>query len=483
MANSQSLKQGQQQKAKQRLTPQQLLVGQMIEKPIDQLREFVERKVLENPALESTPKEDDEWGGGMDEDNSSSDKGSLSLADGHDDSSTTDDRYDNDVPIPTYNTQRTDITYSDTISFYDKLKEQMGEHELDSQQQEIMKYLIGSLDNDGLLRKDTETICDELAIYYGIDTTANEVETVLAELQQFDPPGVGAHNLRECLLLQIERKKPSWVRTITKQIVTNYFDDLLKNHWRKLQNVLHLTDEDKEAIQSEIRKLNPKPGSSLGEVQGFNIHQITPDFIVDTNDDGTVTFSLNRGDLPDVAVSETYIDILNNTKNMSKRDREALPILRKDLESAKGLIDAIQQRQHTLQATMKAIIRRQRKFFQDGDEADLRPMILKDIADDTGLDISTISRVTNEKYAQTRWGIFRLRFFFTDRYEKDGEEMSTRKIKLALREIIDHENKQHPLTDAKLEEEMKKKGFPIARRTIVKYREQMKIPKSSLRRE
>ena len=482
MANSQSLKQGQQQKAKQRLTPQQLLVGQMIEKPIDQLRGFVEKKVLENPALESSPKEEDEWGGGMGENQTSPDNSSLSLTDNHD-GSTSDDRYDNDVPIPIYNTQRTDITYGDTTSFYDKLKEQMGEHELDSQQQEIMKYLIGSLDNDGLLRKDTETICDELAIYYGIDATANEVETVLATLQRFDPPGVGAHNLRECLLLQIERKKPSWIKTITKQIVTNYFDDLLKNHWRKLQNVLHLSDEDKEAIQSEIRKLNPKPGSSLGEVQGFNIHQITPDFIVDTNDDGSVSFSLNQGDLPDIAVSETYIDILNNTKNMSKRDREALPILRKDLESAKGLIDAIQQRQHTLQATMKAIIRRQRKFFQDGDEADLRPMILKDIADDTGLDISTISRVTNEKYAQTRWGIFRLRFFFTDRYEKDGEEMSTRKIKLALREIIDHENKQHPLTDAKLEEEMKKKGFPIARRTIVKYREQMKIPKSSLRRE
>ena len=513
MANNQTLKQGQQQKAKQRLTPQQLLVGQVIEKPIDQLREFVEKKVLENPALETTPNETDDWEGMMVDDNPLPDEISSK---NHDDSTNTknsnnpedsdnndeshsiddnynidenyntdnnDDRYDNDVPIPVYNTQQNDITYGDTISFYDKLKEQMGEHDLDEQQQEIMKYLIGSLDSDGLLRKDTDTICDELAIYYNIDASTDEVETVLAELQQFDPAGVGAHNLRECLLLQIDRKKPSWVKTITKQIVTNYFDDLLKNHWRKLQNVLHLSDEDKETIQGEIRKLNPKPGSSLGEVQGFNIHQITPDFIVETNDDGTVTFSLNRGDLPDISVSETYIDIVNNAKNLSKRDREALPILRKDLESAKGLIDAIQQRQHTLHATMKAIIRRQYRFFQEGDEADLRPMILKDIADDTGLDISTISRVTNEKYAQTRWGIFRLRFFFTDKYEKDGEEMSTRKIKLALREIINHEDKQHPFTDAKLEEEMKKKGFPIARRTIVKYREQMKIPKSSLRRE
>ncbi len=481
MANSQSLKQGQQQKAKQRLTPQQLLLGQIIEKPIDQLREFVEKKVLENPALETAPKDHDDWDGGMADNTTTEDIG-ISQSDSHDDAAL-DDRYDNDVPIPNYNTQRNDITYGDTISFYDKLKEQMGEHDLDEQQKEIMNYLIGSLDNDGLLRKDIDTICDELAIYYGIDATVDEVKAVLDELQKFDPAGVGARNLRECLLLQIDRKKTSWVKTITKQIVTNYFDDLLKNHWRKLQNVLNLSDEDKETIQNEIRKLNPKPGSSLGEVQGFNIHQITPDFIVDTNDDGTVSFTLNQGDLPEITVSESYIDIIDHMKNLSKRDREALPMLRKDLESAKGLIDAIQQRQHTLKVTMRAIIRRQYKFFQDGDEADLRPMILKDVADDTGLDISTISRVTNEKYAQTRWGIFRLRFFFTDRYEKDGEEMSTRKIKLALRETIDHEDKRHPYTDARLEEEMKKKGFPIARRTIVKYREQMNIPKSSLRRE
>jgi len=451
------------------------LLGQIIEKPIDQLREFIEKKVLENPALESSHESKDEWEEGNAADTQQQER--------HEDNYDNDDRYDNDVPMPNYYQQRNDFTYGDTVSFYDKLKEQMGEQELDEQQQKIMNYLIGSLDNDGLLRKDIDTICDELAIYHGLDTTPEEVQKVLAILQQFDPAGVGAQNLQQCLLLQIDRKKPSWVKAKTKQIISNYFDDLLKNHWRKLQQLFDLNNEDKEIIQAEIRKLNPKPGASLGEVQGFNIHQITPDFIVDTNDDGTVTFSLNQGDLPEISVSETYTEVVNNMKNLSKRDREALPMMRKDLDSAKGLIDAIQQRQNTLKSTMKAIIRRQYKFFQDGDEADLQPMILKDIADDTGLDISTISRVTNEKYAQTRWGIFRLRFFFSERYEKDGEEMSTRKIKLALRDLINNEDKKHPLTDQKLEEEMKKKGFPIARRTIVKYREQMKIPKSTLRRE
>lgn len=473
MANSQSLKQGQQQKAKQRLTPQQLLLGKMIEMPIVQLKEFVQQEVIANPALESTHDDHGEW-----------EEQAPAEIPQQEEEHTADDRYDDDhVPLPSNYQQNNDFTYSDKQSFYDKLKEQMGEHELSEQQRQIMDYLIGSLDNDGLLRKDIDTICDELAIYQGLDTTTQEVADTLHILQQFDPAGVGAQNLQQCLLLQIERRKTGWAKAITKQIVTHYFDDLLKNHWPKLQQLFNLDDDDKETIQAEIRKLNPKPGSSLDEVQGFNIHQITPDFIVDTDDDGTVSFTLNQDGLPSISVAESYTETVNHAKNLSRRDREALPMMRKDLESAKGLIDAIQQRQNTLKATMKAIIRRQYKFFQDGDEADLRPMILKDIADDTGLDISTISRVTNEKYAQTRWGIHRLRFFFSDKYEKDGEEMSTRKIKLALREIIDHEDKSHPFTDAQLEKEMEKKGYPIARRTIVKYREQMKIPKSTLRRE
>ncbi len=471
MPNFQSQTERLQQKAKQRLTPQQLLLGQVIEKPIDQLRDFIEKKELENPALETKASDDDhDVTSDYEQQPASMEQPDLMQ-----------DFNAEEIPVQMPRTAG-EITYGDTVSFYDKLKEQMGEQELDEKQQFIMNYLIGSLDTDGLLRKDISAINDELAIYHNTDTTDEEIGQVLAILQQFDPAGVGAQDLRQCLLLQIKRKKPSWSTDIARQIIENYFDDLLKNHWRKLQALFRLTDEQKDAVRSEIKKLNPKPGSSLGEVQGFNIHQITPDFIVKTTYDGQVTLTLNKGDLPELVVSEAYTDLLRDTSALSKRDKEALPMLKKDMESARGLIDALRQRQITLEKIMKAIIRRQYKFFQDGDEADLQPMKLEDIARDTGLDVSTVSRVTNEKYAQTRWGILTLRFFFSAKYEKDGEEMATRKIKLALKEIIDQEDKRHPLTDIRLEEEMKKRGYPIARRTIVKYREQMNIPKASLRR-
>ena len=273
------------------------------------------------------------------------------------------------------------------------------------------------------------------------------------------------------------------MKDLLRRIISNYFDDLLKNHWRKLQQTLHLDDEEKEAVRNEVRKLNPKPGAALGEAQGVNIHQVTPDFIIETTDDGQVNFILNRGRLPDLVVSESYLETIGNLRNLSNRDKEMLPLLRRDIDNARMLIDALKQRQITLTKTMAAIIRRQKKFFLDGDEADLKPMALKDVAADTGLDIATISRVTNEKYAETRWGIFRLRFFFSDRYDNDGDAVSTRKVKSVMRDIIDHEDKSHPLTDAQIEEEMRRRGFQTKRRTIVKYREQMNIPKSSLRRQ
>ena len=468
MATKQKQKQIQQQKAKQRLTPQQVLVGQLIEKPIDQLTEFVQQQMHENPALEES--NDNTWE--SETPPSASDSPSMDDTRG----------YDDDDYLPVYTTGKT-MEPSDMVSFYDKLKEQMMELELDERQQFMMDYLIGSLDNDGLLRKSLETISDEMAIYHNFDATPEEIGEVLRSLQAFDPPGVGARDLRECLLLQVERKKDLRMREILTRIINNYFDDLLKNHWEKIQRVLHLTDEEKTEARQEIRKLNPRPGSALGEVMGFNIHQITPDFIVETNDDGQVTFTLNRGHMPALEVSESYIESLDSMKNLSKREKEAIPSLRRDIDKAKGLIDAIQQRQNTLKKTMASIIRRQHRFFIDGDEADLRPMTLKDVSADTGLDISTISRVTNEKYAETRWGIFRLRFFFSDKIDIDGEEVSTRKLKILLQEIINNEDKSHPLTDMQIEQLMKQKGFPIARRTIVKYREQLGIPKSTLRRQ
>ncbi len=467
MPSKQIQKQTQQQKAKQRLTPQQVLVGQMIEKPIDQLTEFVNQQMHENPALEES--NDNSW-----ENEASMSADNAPTGDTHD--------YNDDDYLPVYSTGKT-MEPTDMVSFYDKLKEQMMELELDDRQQFIMEYLIGSLDSDGLLRKRIDTISDEMAIYHNFEATTEEIGEVLRSLQTFDPPGVGASDLQECLLLQVERKKDLRMREVLTRIIGNYFDDLLKNHWDKLQHVLHLSDEEKAETRQEIRKLNPRPGSALGEVMGFNIHQITPDFIVETTDDGQVTFTLNRGHMPALEVSESYIESLDNMKTLSRREKEAIPSLRRDIDKAKGLIDAIQQRENTLKKTMAAIIRRQRHFFLDGDEADLRPMTLKDIASDTGLDISTISRVTNEKYAETRWGIFRLRFFFSDKIDIDGEEVSTRKLKILLQEIINNEDKSHPLTDMQIEQAMKEKGFPIARRTIVKYREQLGIPKSTLRKQ
>lgn len=467
MPSKQIQKQTQQQKAKQRLTPQQVLVGQMIEKPIDQLTEFVNQQMHENPALEES--NDNSW-----ENEASMSADNTPTGDTHD--------YNDDDYLPVYSTGKT-MEPTDMVSFYDKLKEQMMELELDDRQQFIMEYLIGSLDSDGLLRKRIDTISDEMAIYHNFEATTEEIGEVLRSLQTFDPPGVGASDLQECLLLQVERKKDLRMREVLTRIIGNYFDDLLKNHWDKLQHVLHLSDEEKAETRQEIRKLNPRPGSALGEVMGFNIHQITPDFIVETTDDGQVTFTLNRGHMPALEVSESYIESLDNMKSLSRREKEAIPSLRRDIDKAKGLIDAIQQRENTLKKTMAAIIRRQRHFFLDGDEADLRPMTLKDIASDTGLDISTISRVTNEKYAETRWGIFRLRFFFSDKIDIDGEEVSTRKLKILLQEIINNEDKSHPLTDMQIEQAMKEKGFPIARRTIVKYREQLGIPKSTLRKQ
>ena len=470
----QTLKQGARQTQRQRLTPLQLLIGQMIEKPIDQLTEYVNQQLIDNPALEAKSSEDGEW------DDSPADE---SLPDPLQDTSRDDydDHYDEERIPMQEQTPRQDP--SDSVSFYDKLKEQMGETELDDRQRHIMEYLIGSLDNDGLLRKDIEAISDEMAIYHIFDASTEEIEEVLQLLQQFDPPGVGAQNVQQCLLLQVRRRKEGWMKDVLTKIIDNYFDDLLKNHWKKIQRSLHLDDEEKEAVRNEIRKLNPKPGAALGEVQGINIHQITPDFVVETNEDGEVTFTLKRGRLPDLEVSEAYMETVNSIKNLSRKDKEVLPMLKKDMDNAKMLIDALLQRQVTLTKTMAAIIRRQKKFFLDGDEADLTPMTLKDVATDTGLDISTISRVTNEKYAQTQWGIFRLRFFFSDRYDNDGDEVSTRKIKSALKDIIDHEDKSHPLTDMQLEQEIKKRGFQTKRRTIVKYREQMNIPKSTLRRQ
>lgn len=496
----------------QRLSAQHMLLVKLLEMPLTELEQNVNAELDDNPALEVDETLNDNL----------SDNDNLEYADNADAPSQKDEldavleRMGSDDELPAYehirrqqqNAEYEEIVYGDTVSFYDKIHSQLAEHELTDQQRDIIEYLIGSLDDDGLLRKPLDSISDELAVYHNIDVSEQEVEETLKILQDFDPAGIGARSLQECLLLQIERKthpqplpveggesqttkRPDDQTTknaLLHTIIADYFNEFKKKHWSRIQSALNLSDAQMETIQKEIRKLNPKPGASMGETQGRNIQQITPDFIVDTNDDGSISFSLNNGQMPELYVSPSFTDMLatykDNKDGMSRSEKEALIYAKEKVDRAQGFIDAIKQRRHTLYITMKAIIDWQRRFFQEGDESELRPMILKDIADKTGLDISTISRVSNVKYAQTKWGTFPLRFFFSDGYTtEDGEEMSTRKIKIALKELIDQEDKQHPMSDDILAEKMKEQGFPIARRTVAKYREQMGVPVARLRRE
>ena len=474
----------------QTLSPQQILVVKLLELPAVELEDRVRAELLENPALEEG-KEDtpgDEYPDTPDAETGSEDGGDTSYDSLSD--------YLNEDDIPDYKLQENnrskgeqaeEIPFSDATSFYETLRQQLGEQDLTPHQRELAEYLIGSLDDDGLLRKDLDSICDELAIYQNIDVSEQKLEKILHILQTFDPAGIGARNLQECLLLQAKRMPKGVLRKSMEEVFTDYYDEFTKKHWDKIKTGLELNDTQLATLQEEIRKLNPKPGASLGETEGRNLQQITPDFIVDTNDDGTVTFSLNRGNMPELTVSTSFTDMIDTYKknkgNMSRQDKEALLYAKEKVDKAQGFIEAIRQRRHTLIVTMKAIIERQKAFFLDGDEADLKPMILKDIEERTGLDKSTISRVCNMKYAQTKWGTFPLKFFFTDSYTtEDGEEMSTRKIKLALKELIEHEDKKKPLSDDALSKVLKEKGFPVARRTVAKYREQLGIPVARLRK-
>lgn len=485
---SQKLIQSQEQKLvqQQRLRQQQLMVIRMLEMPVAEMEENVNAELYDNPALEKADDNDGEtaWDEAADGDNSDSgdelDTALAGIAD-DDDMPQVWARNDKD------NAEYEEMVYGDQASFYDKLKEQMGELELTPLQMQIMEYLIGSLDDDGLLRKDIDAIADELAIYSYIDVDAAQIEQVLGMLQEFDPAGIGARSLQECLLLQIERKADGDMKSLMGRVVADYYDEFTKKHWDKIADALGIDDVKTEELKAELKRLNPKPGASLGETMGRNVNQITPDFIVDTDDEGKVTYCLNRGEIPELRVSREFADMAEayraNKDSMNRSTKEALLYAKGKVDKAKAYIDALKQRRHTLLATIGAIVEWQYDFFRDGDESELKPMILKDIADKTGVDISTVSRVSNMKYAQTRWGTFPLKFFFTDSYTvAGGEDVSTRKIKLALKGIIERENKEKPLSDEALAEELAKMGLTIARRTVSKYREQLGLPVARLRK-
>ena len=501
----------------QRLSQQQMLQVHLLEMPLTELEQSVNAELDDNPALETTSPEDVFEGCHVEGNDSSTSYGDDSQPSSSSDGASDNDDFDaskereerdsalndalerigggdDDMPTAGYtggsgadSADYEEMVYGDTTSFYDKLKEQMGETELSEKDEDIMEYVIGSLDSDGLLRKDSESISDELAIYHGIDCTIDDVDRVVRILQTFDPAGIGAHSLQECLLLQIKRRPNDSLKPMMQKVITDCFDEFTKKHFDKIRSALGVDTDTAERVMTELRRLNPKPGSSLGETEGRNIQQITPDFIVDTDDNGNVTFTLNSGNIPELKVSPSFADMMeaykNNKTSMSRREKEALLYAKEKVERARGYIEAIKVRRRTLTITMKAIIDWQRRFFQDGDEADLKPMILKNIADRTGLDISTISRVSNIKYAQTNWGTFPLRFFFSDGYTTDeGEELSTRKIKLALKDLIAKEDKKKPMSDDALTKALTKLGYPIARRTVAKYREQLGLPVARLRK-
>lgn len=496
MAQQQIQEQKQEQvlKLSQSISQQQLLQASLVELPVTQLMERIQTEMDDNPALEVS---DDDYNDypdlseNTDYQESSDDFEREERQSALDDALNSIGRDDEELPVyqngNNSSEEREEMVYGETLSFYDHLKEQMGEVDITDSERDIMEYLIGSLDDDGLLRKDIETIADELAIYHNIDVSKTEIEKVLHILQEFDPAGIGGRSLQECLLLQIDRREPSKVKELMATVIDRYFEEFTKKNWKRIQSVLKLNDVQTEALQKELRKLNPKPGASMGETVGRNLQQITPDFIVDTQDDGTVSFSLNGGEIPELHVSQSFIDTLKayqeNKESMTRQMKEALLYTKKKVEAAQSFIDALVGRRNTLIMTMRAIIQWQHRFFEDGDETSIRPMILKDIAEKTGLSLSTISRVSNSKYAQTRWGTYPLRHFFSDSYvTESGEEMSTRQIKATLRDMIDSEDKQHPLSDEVLKQLLTEKGFPIARRTIAKYREQMGIPIARLRK-
>ena len=492
----------------QRLTQQQMMLVKMLEMPLTELEQSVSAELDDNPALESCdPDKMDDANGMMDMHDGAEALAEEADGDDYDKAQEREERKDAlddalagigmddqmpETPLAEWGSKQTadyeEMTYGDRTSFYDKLKEQMLEVELTEQEKDIMEYVIGSLDADGLLRKDMDTLCDELALYRNIFTTEEQIAKVVKILQTFDPPGIGAESLKECLLLQIARRKTSVLKEEMTAVMKRCFDDFMNKRWDRIADTLGMTDDTVQQVIAELLKLNPKPGAALGETDGMNLQQITPDFIVDTADDGTVTFSINGGHVPELFVSPSFNELIHayakSGAKMNRKDKEALLYAKEKVERAQCFIDAVKQRRHTLYVTMKAIIDIQRRYFQEGDEADLQPMILKDVADRTGLDISTVSRVSNQKYAQTRWGTFKLRHFFSDSVKTEsGEELSTRKVKAALKDIIAHEDKKAPLSDDAIKDILQGKGFPVARRTVAKYREQLGLPVARLRKE
>lgn len=486
-----------------KLSQQQLIAVRLIEKPLDKLQLDVENELESNPALEKVHDDESQLFDATDSDTPTNSGGDADDIETDLQNKEKEDRADeleqaleqmgkddDTVERGYYDDDYKEFERGNQESFIDKLNEQMGEINLTEKEHKVMEYLIGSLDTDGLLHTNIDSIAERLYIDFYIDVTTEEVENVLKKLQNFDPAGVGGRDLRECLLLQIERMDSSWAKENLKNIITNMYDSFSKNHWDVIKNELHLTDDMVDELKTTIkRRLTPKPGFSLGESMDVSLDRITPDFIVFIDEDGRIAWEVNNGNIPQLTIADTFEMMMESYKDiddktLNRQEREAKQYTTDYVQKGKWYIEAIRQRQQTMELTMRAIVKMQRKYFLEGDEADLKPMKLEDIATKTGLDLSTISRVSRQKFIQTPFGIIAMKDLFTTGYVNDeGEEMSVNKVKGALKDIIDKENKKSPLSDDALVREMKAQGYNIARRTIAKYRDQMKIPVARLRKQ
>lgn len=474
----------------QKLSPQQIQFIKLLQVPTAELDTRIEEELELNPALEEGKEEADQNQDEEFEDyEDNSDELNLDDYLQEDDyagykmqgDGNYGDDEDREIPIAMQS------------SLNDQLEAQLGFLGLDERQEKIGKQLIGSIETDGYIRRELDAIVNDLAFSQNIETDVDELEDLLGEIQKFDPPGIGARNLKECLLIQLDRKKEDneedqemlQMLEVAYNIVSLCFDEFTKKHYDKITRKLNLEDEEifKEAV-SAITRLNPKPGGVSGGL--VKTQYLIPDFLLSSNN-GKMDLTLNSRNAPELKVSRSYSDMFSAYDKSDKKDKklkETVSFVKQKLDAAKWFIDAIKQRQNTLLRTMEAIVKYQYEFFLEGDEAKLRPMILKDIANEIQMDISTVSRVANSKSVQTDFGIFPLKYFFSEGISTaSGEDVSSREVKTRLQELIDNENKKKPLSDDKLEKALKAQGYNIARRTVAKYREQLNIPVARLRKE
>ncbi|MCQ2174382.1 MAG: RNA polymerase factor sigma-54 [Bacteroidales bacterium] len=466
------LKTGLELKQQQKLSPLQIQTIKLIELPIQELEQRIRNELEENPVLDDTPDPEKEQDENQD----------ISI-----------DELKEDDYIPDYKTrvnnwgkdERPEYnTFSVRESFIQSLTDQLGYRSLNEHETAVATFIIGSLDEKGYLRRDLEALVDDLAFRMNITTDVKEIERMLKLIQEFEPAGVGARDLRECLSLQLRTMKQTEDVITARQIVEKEFDEFSNKHFQKIMSRLNISEEQLKAAMAKIVKLNPSPGGAIDDSYSDQIQQIVPDFILEDND-GRLSITMPRFSIPELRVNRKYAQMLMEAKGSGERaQKEAASFVKQKLDSAKWFVEALKQRKNTLEKTMNAILEYQYDYFLDGDESNLKPMVLKDIAQKTGFDISTISRVVNSKYIQTHFGIFALKYFFSEGLENSqGEEVSTRELKKALQECVDAEDKKKPLTDEQLVVEMNRKGYKVARRTIAKYRSQLGIPLARWRKE